>query len=123
MADTDIPVSLLSAATATGAGSSTALGDFSPSGTTLGILSNFTVQATMGGGVVATAVTVALEGSIDNSNWFSLASHAFTAAEITAEAAMFHVVNKAVPFIRGNLTTLTGGTNPTITMDAIASEN
>ena len=36
---------------------------------------------------------------------------------------MFHVVNKAVPFIRGNLTTLTGGTNPTITMDAIASEN
>ncbi len=74
-----------------------------------------TVQATMGGTVVATAVTIALEGSVDGITWFSLASHAFSGAEISAEQAMFHVADKTVPFIRLNLTALTGGTAPTVT--------
>ena len=99
-------VLLLNAATATGAGSVHTVRT-----TPL----RHTVAATMGGTVVATAVTVDLEGSLDNSTWFTLASHVFTAAEITAEAAMFHVVDRAVRYVRLNLITLTGGTAPTVT--------
>lgn len=61
------------------------------------------------------ALTLVLEGSIDppgvadaDLNWFSLATHEFTAAEIAAKSAMFHVVNRAVFRIRLNLTVLTG---------------
>jgi len=100
-------VLLLDAATATGAGSTWVVRT---------IPVKHTVQAVMGGTVVATAVTVDLEGSLDNTNFFTLASHAFTAAEITAEAAMFHVVDKPIKFTRANLTTLTGGTAPTVTV-------
>ena len=98
---------LLNAATATGAGSTQKVSM---------IPSSHTVAATMGGTVVATAVTVDLEGSLDDSTWFTLASHAFTAGEITAEAAMFHVADKPVRYVRANLTTLTGGTDPTVTV-------
>lgn len=99
-------VLLLNAATATGAGSAF----------TLRVMpTKHTVAATMGGTVVATAVTVDLEGSIDNSTWFTLASHVFTAAQITAEAAMFHVIDKPVRYARLNLITLTGGNAPTVT--------
>ena len=73
-----------------------------------------TVQATMGGTVVATAVTITLEGSIDGESWFTLATHAFSGAEISAEKAMFHVADKTVSNIRLNLTVLTGGTAPSI---------
>ena len=99
-------VLLLNAATATGAG---------PVITRRDLPSIHTVQATMGGTVVATAVVLDLEGSLDNSTWFSITSYTFDAADITAEAAMFHQANKPVRFIRLNLTTLTGGTAPTIT--------
>jgi len=70
----------------------------------------------MGGTVVATAVTVALEGSLDGTTYAALASHALVAAEISAEAAIFHVIDKPVRYVRANLTTLTGGTDPTITV-------
>lgn len=102
---------ILNAATATGAGSEQK---------TFSIPTHHTVVAVMGGTVVATAVTVALEGSLvggsASKGWFVLASHAFTAGEITQEAAMFHIADKPVKFVRANLTTLTGGTAPTITM-------
>lgn len=99
-------VLLLNAATATGAGSVH---------TVRTRPSQHTIAATLGGDVVATAATVDLEGSLDNSTWFSLDSHAFNAAEITATSAMYHVVNRPVRYVRLNLTTLTGGTNPTVT--------
>ena len=98
---------LLNAATATGAGVSQKL-PATPD--------KHTVQATMGGTVVATAVTVDLEGSLDDTTFAALASHAFTSAEITAEAAIFHVVNAPAKYVRANLTTLTGGTAPTVTV-------
>ena len=98
---------LLNAATATGAGSSIKVSQ---------IPSEHTVQATMGGTVVATAVTVDLEGSLDGTTWAALASHPFTAGEISAEAAIFHIVDKPVRYVRANLTTLTGGTDPTVTV-------
>ena len=80
------------------------------------LVTEHVVQVTMGGDVVATAVTVDLEGSLDDSNWFTLISHPLSGAEIIAEGAMFHVNNKLVLFVRVNLTTLTGGTNPTVTV-------
>ena len=98
---------LLAAAAATGAGSSQRASL---------IPSQHTVQATMGGSVVATAVTVDLEGSIDDATWFQLARHAFSAGDITAEGAMFHVNDKPVKYVRANLITLTGGTDPTVTV-------
>ena len=98
---------LLNAATATGAGAAQYTGS---------IPAMHTVQVTMGGTVVATAVTVDLEGSLDGEFWQALASHALTAGEITAEGAIFHVVNAPTKYVRANLTTLTGGTAPTITV-------
>ncbi len=98
---------LLDAALATGAGAGERF---------IKIPKDHTVVATMGGSVVATAVTVALEGSIDNATWVVLASHEFTAAEISAEQAMFHIIGKPVRWVRANLTVLTGGTLPTITV-------
>lgn len=102
---------LLNAATATGTGTQQK---------TFSIPTHHTVVARMGGTVVATAVTVSLEGSLVGgataNDWFTLASHAFTAAEITAEGAMFHIADKPVKYVRGNLVTLTAGTDPTVTV-------
>lgn len=67
-----------------------------------------------------TAVTVDLEGSLDGVKWHQLATHPFSAAELTAESAMFHVTNKPISRIRANLTTLTGGTSPTVTAMAVS---
>ena len=77
------------------------------------LVAKHTVQVTTTG--EPTAVTVDLEGSLDGVTFFVLSSHAFSGAEITAEAAMFHVVDKPVNFVRLDLTTLTGGTDPTVT--------
>lgn len=97
-------VKLLNAATATGA-STTHVVRMKPR--------NHTVQFTITG--APTAVTMDLEGSLDDTTWISLASHIMTAAELTATAAMFHVVDKPVRYVRLNLTTLTAGTAPTVT--------
>lgn len=54
-----------------------------------------------------TALTVNLDGSIDNSNYETLASHAFTADELTNREAMFHVYYKPVTAVMGNISSLT----------------
>lgn len=72
-----------------------------------------TVQLTTTG--APTAVTVDLEGSLDGLTWFQLTEHIFLSAEITLEAAMFHQNDKFVEYVRLNVTTLTGGTAPTVT--------
>lgn len=97
-------VKLLNAVAATGAGTTHAV-RMKPR--------NHTVQFTITG--APTAVTLDLEGSLDDSTWISLASHIMTAAELIATAAMFHVVDKPVRYVRLNLTTLTAGTTPTVT--------
>jgi len=74
---------------------------------------NHTVQVTITG--APTAVTIDLEGSLDDTTYISLASYVLTAADLTAAAAMFHVVDKPVRYVRVNLVTLTAGTNPTVT--------
>lgn len=95
---------LLTAATATGASSTQIVRR---------IVRDHTVQATITGS--PTAVTVDLEGSLDGNTFFTLATHPFTAGELTAEGAMFHVTDKAVGRVRINLITLTGGSSPTVT--------
>jgi len=62
-----------------------------------------------------TAVTITLEGSLDGTNFFTVATHAFVAADITADGAMFFDVDKPLLHVRVNLTVLTNGTAPTVT--------
>lgn len=98
-------VELLSAVTATGAGTGVKASPWT---------STHTVQATITG--APTAVTVDLEGSLDGAKWFTLVSHAFSGGELTATAALFFVTGSPVAMVRANLTTLTGGTAPTVSV-------
>lgn len=65
-----------------------------------------------------TALTVDLEGSIDKVSYFTLASEVFDAGQITAKAAMFHVENKSVRWVRINVSSITdtGDGTSTITV-------
>lgn len=63
---------------------------------------------------VAGAVVIDLEGSLDNRGvtdanaaWLALGSYTFTAGDLTAKQAMFHVISRVVPRIRVNLTSYT----------------
>jgi hypothetical protein len=56
-----------------------------------------------------TGAEIALEGSLDGTNWFDLSG-----SQTVTSTTMFHVVNRLVKFIRFNLTTLTGGSSPTV---------
>lgn len=58
-------------------------------------------------GVVCTALTVDLEGSITGNYFFTLASHTLTSTERTNKCCMFHVVDKPIVWVRTNITTLT----------------
>ncbi|PCJ39130.1 MAG: hypothetical protein COA71_14535 [SAR86 cluster bacterium] len=94
---------LLGAVTSTGVSVSKDLGK---------VVSHHTVQITTTGD--PTAVTVDLEASLDNETFIQIGTHPFPAEDITAGNAMFHVIDKPVQFIQLNLTTLTGGTAPTV---------
>ena len=59
-------------------------------------------------------VSVTLEGSLDGTNWFVLATNTSTSN------ALSHVVDKPVRFIRAQLGTLTGGSSPTISVGIAA---
>jgi len=72
----------------------------------------YTVQinfTNVGGSV--TALEVQLEGSLDGVNFISLhdneVPYVFTAADLAAGFAMYHIQNRKVQEVRGNLTTLT----------------
>ena len=62
-----------------------------------------------------TAVTIILEGSLDGTNFDVISTHAFTAADITNDGAIFFDVDKPCLHVRLNLTVLANGTAPTIT--------
>ena len=96
---------LLSAVAATGAGSSVLASPWN---------SNHAMQITITG--APTAVTVDLEGSLDGTTWVALVSHVMSAGELAASKALVFVTGAPVPMVRGNLTTLTGGTTPTVTV-------
>lgn len=75
-------------------------------------------------GTSISALTVAIEGSITNLNYFALASHTFTATEITAKAAMWHVVSKPVKLLKSNITALTktGGGAARVTVVILSTD-
>lgn len=75
---------------------------------------NHTLQVTITG--APTAVSVALLGSLDKSTYVLIATHAFAAGELTATKAMFFDIDKPMPYIKADLTVLTGGTAPTVTV-------
>ena len=90
----------LNAATATGAGTAFDLG--------VGH-AKFGFQAKHTGG--PTSVIVDLEGSVNGNDWFSLGT--WDSASQRNGDIVF-VVDKPVVHVRGNLTTLTGGSSPTV---------
>lgn len=69
-----------------------------------------------------TALTIALQGSIDGANFYELAEHAFTAGELTALKAMFHVANKPIKFVKGQIKTLTDTGTTTVNITAMEEE-
>lgn len=97
---------LLAAVTAVGAGTSVRLKKG---------VQEHTVQVIITG--TPTAVVVALESSLnDGTTWNTIGTYTLTAGDLTAGSAMYHVDNKPSELVRMNLTTLTGGTSPTVTV-------
>ena len=80
-----------------------------------------TIQADVTGS--PTAVTIDLEGSLNDGTYFTLATHPFTSAELTAASAMFHVESKYVEYVKVNVTNLQGGTSPTVTVRYYNGDN
>lgn len=97
-------ITLLSAVTSTGAGTIKH---------SAYLMDKKTVQVSITG--APSAVTVTLEGSIDGTNFATLATKAFSAGELTATFALFHSIDTPVTYVRANLTVLTGGSTPTVT--------
>lgn len=92
-------VTLLNAATGTGAG--TGYGLSIPHHT-------FTFSKTISGAFGALVVNY--EGSLDNVTWFQIGTDATTAAGAT------FAVDKPVLFVRANVATFTGGTSVSVDM-------
>ncbi len=91
------PFKLLDAAAAAGAGHAVDLGS---------AVGSFTAQISATG--TPTTFSVQLEGSLDKVTWTRIG------APMTS-AGLYAISGVAVPFVRFNLTALTGGTAPTVT--------
>jgi len=59
-------------------------------------------------------ITVDLEGSFDGTSWTILGTKVFSAPELAALTAMFHVIGKPVLHVRANVSTLTFTTAATV---------
>ena len=117
-----IPVTMLNAVTASGAGASKSLGVFNIDVDRKGVPDGWTMEVKTT--AASTAVVIDLEGSIDGgTTFFQLARHTFTAGELTAKQAMIHVVEKGVLAVRANLITFTRSAAETLTAKAIAFFN
>lgn len=99
-----LPYRILNAATATGAGTASDMGC---------AMSVFTAQYIVTG--APSAVAAKLEGSLDGTNWFDLTGLNVTAAGAVTNSADAGV-HFAVRYVRANVTTLTGGTAPTVSV-------
>lgn len=90
---------LLEGATAVGAGTTFNLS---------AVRSKFTMVSAVTG--APTGVSLTLEGSIDGSTWYVLATSTSTTGDTQ------FAVDKPARYVRANLGTLTGGTAPTVTV-------
>jgi hypothetical protein len=68
-----------------------------------------TVQIVVTGG--PGACTLNLDGSLDAIHWADISG-----GQTCTSNVVFHVVNRSVAFVRGNLTAFSGGTAPTATV-------
>ena len=117
-----IPVTMLGAVTAAGAGASKSLGDFNIDVDRKGIPDGWTVELTTT--AAPTAVVADLEGSIDGGSTFhQLVRHTMTAGELTAKKALFHSIEKGVTDVQVNLITFTRSAAETLTAKAVAFFN
>ncbi len=117
-----IPVTMLDAVTAAGAGDSKSIGVFNIDSDRKGIPNGWTIEVQTT--AASTAVVIDWEGSIDGGTTFhQLATKTFSAGELTAKKALFHVVQKGVTNVRANLITFTRSAAETLTAKAIASSN
>jgi hypothetical protein len=102
---------ILNAATATGAGSAFAVPTI-PTAQRGGFIQTMVWQIVTTGS--PSSISVTLQGSLDGVSWFSIGS-----AVTTATLTLVNLANaNAGPyaFIRADLTTLSGGTSPTVTV-------
>lgn len=99
---TDLVNEILTAATGTGAGASYSV----PESPTRGLLQSFGWQTAVAG--TFSAISVTLEGSLDNVTWTVLDTSTKTGGEYRA------ITGTPVQFIRANVGTFTGGTSVTV---------
>jgi hypothetical protein len=69
---------------------------------------------------VGTSVTVRVEGSLDNSNWFNLDAMEEDSTLAGNGTAGFSIQNAPIPFLRGRLVAISGGT-PSVTFKVALS--
>lgn len=70
-----------------------------------------------------TVCTVNILGSIDNQNYFIIGSHDFSAAELTAKRAMFHILDKPINFLKAEATVITGTGKVTVRHEALGDDD
>lgn len=99
--------------TQTATGATTGYGVASASASNAGVPINHTVELIVTGGPAT--CTYSLQGSADNSTWFTISASAITCTSTTVAFE----ANKPTKYVRGNLLTLTGGTAPTVTLKYI----
>jgi len=74
-----------------------------------GPVENHTVEAKVtDADASVTALSISLLGSLDGSNFYTLDTHSFSAGELSALGAMFHVVNKPVKYVKVQVASHTG---------------
>jgi len=78
------------------------------------LVDSHALQVTITG--APSAVTVTLEGSLDGTTFSTIGTHAMSAGELTATKAMYFDVDMPVLWVKANLTVLTGGSSPTVTV-------
>ncbi len=78
------------------------------------LIDRHALQVTITG--APSAVTVTLEGSLDGTTFSTIGTHAMSAGELTATKAMYFDVDMPVLWVKANLTVLTAGTAPTVTV-------
>lgn len=79
---------------------------------------NALFQVTVAG--IGFSVTVRIEGSVDSNNWFNLDAMEDDTVLASDGTTAFSVQNTPVPFLRGRVVAISGG-SPTITFKAALS--
>lgn len=69
---------------------------------------------------IGSSITIRIEGSVDSSSWFNLDSMEDDTVLASNGTTAFSVQNTPVPFLRGRVVAISGGT-PTITFKAALS--